>query len=78
MGLSLFTLQVTHHIGPDVDGERAMIGSLLTNAGATASGREPSRIPPGVWHRNGGGDRYRSDGLIVDYLLGTAACPKAS
>ncbi|NIJ08407.1 hypothetical protein FHS31_002024 [Sphingomonas vulcanisoli] len=69
VGLSLFTLQITHHIGPDVDGERDTIGRLIVASGGREIGREPSRISPGAWHRNGGGDKYRSDGMIADYRL---------
>jgi hypothetical protein len=74
VGLSLFTLQVTHHIGPDVDGERDAVGRILVAAGARPGGREPSRITPGLWHRNGGGDRYRSDGMIWRYAIRPAGC----
>ena len=70
VGLSLFTLQITHHIGPDVDGERDMIGRLFDVAGGRPAGGEPSRISPGQWHRNGGGDKYRSDGMIANYVAG--------
>ncbi|WP_174293184.1 LssY C-terminal domain-containing protein [Sphingomonas bacterium] len=71
VGLSLFTLQITHHIGRDVDAERAAIGTLVTASGARLLGTESSRLPPGKWHRNGGGDRYRTDGLIQIYSLGS-------
>lgn len=71
VGLSLFTLQVTHHIGRDVDRERDAVGMLIVASGGRRIGREPSRIPPGRWHRNGGGDRYRTDGIIDAYALGS-------
>ncbi len=73
VGISLFTLQITHHIGRDVDGERDAIGKLVIASGGRQVGQVPSRIEPGRWHRNGGGDRYRTDGLINVYALG-ATC----
>jgi LssY C-terminus len=74
VGLDLYTLQVTHHIGPDVDGERDRVGGLLEQSSGHYIGSLPSRLTPGVWHRNGGGDRYRTDGLIESYALGPVAC----
>jgi hypothetical protein len=73
VGLSLFTLQITHHISPDVDGERDAIGKILVANGGQPSGSELSKISPGQWHRNGGGDKYRSDGLIKKFVAG-ATC----
>ena len=70
VGLSLFTLQITHHIGRDVDAERDRVGALLIASGGRLAKSEPSRIPAGRWHRNGGGDRYRTDGMIHVYALG--------
>ncbi len=37
VGLSHFTLQVTHHIGADLDAERAFVGNALGKAGAIRS-----------------------------------------
>lgn len=71
VGLSLFTLQITHHIGPDVDGERDAAGEALRASGARFVTNLPSRLTPG-WHRNGGGDRYHTDGMMRVYRLGPA------
>ena len=73
VGLSLFTLQITHHIGRDVDAERGMVAQLVAASGGRALGQQPSRIAPVVWHRNGGGDRYRTDGMIDALAMG-ASC----
>ena len=73
VGISLFTLQITHHIGADVDAERNRVGALVTANGGKPTGETPSRVPPNRWHRNGGGDRYRTDGMIKAYTL-PAAC----
>lgn len=54
VGLALFTLQVTHHIGPDVDDERDRLGSILEKGGAHFTSVTASRISPGKRHRNGG------------------------
>lgn len=74
VGFALFTLQVTHHIGPNVDAERDAVGAMLRRSGAQYRGTQPSRIPPGQWRRNGGGDRYVTDGLIKTYALSAASC----
>jgi hypothetical protein len=73
VGLSLFTLQVTHHIGANVDAERDTAGRLLVAGGAKLSGIEDNRIAPGM-HRNGGGDRYRTDGRIAVFTLPAGGC----
>lgn len=74
VGLALFTLQVTHHIGPDVDAERDALGAMLQRGGATYVGSQPSRIPEHRWQRNGGGDRYITDGLIKSFALARQSC----
>jgi hypothetical protein len=74
VGLSLFTLQITHHIGPDVDADRDAAGNLLVASGATPGAPESSRIAPNQWHRNGGGDRYRTDGQIHSFTLPAGNC----
>lgn len=70
VGLSHRTGQITHHIGPDVDGERdglfADLGKYrwlkevfqVTGVGATLAGH------------NGGGDRYYTDGELTVGVLG--------
>lgn len=74
VGLALFTLQVTHHIGPNVDAERNAIGALLMKNGARYLGNRVSRIAPGQWRRNGGGDRYKTDGEITIYEMRSVSC----
>lgn len=74
VGLSLFTLQVTHHIGPDVDADRDIAGNLLVASGAKPASTEDNRIAPNQWHRNGGGDSYRTDGRINVYTLPAGGC----
>jgi hypothetical protein len=74
VGVSLFTLQVTHHIGPDVDAERDAAGKLIVANGGALIGAVSSRIVPNSWRRNGGGDRYRTDGQIKIYRVGEGGC----
>ncbi len=74
VGLSLFTLQVTHHIGPDIDAERALSSQVLRGCGARREQTRSARLPPGRWHRNGGGDRYHTDGRIAVLRLERLAC----
>jgi hypothetical protein len=69
VGLALFTLQVTHHIGPNVDAERNALGAMLQAAGARLQGYAPSRVPSGRKQRNGGGDPYFTDGMIKTYTV---------
>jgi hypothetical protein len=69
VGLALFTLQVTHHIGANVDAERDGLGAALQRGSAKFVGRTPSRIEPHARHRNGGGDPYFTDGMIKTYAL---------
>jgi hypothetical protein len=71
VGISLFTLQITHHIGPEVDRERDMVGALLARSDGRDSGSVRSGIKGDHWHRNGGGDRYRTDGTIRIFDVGS-------
>jgi hypothetical protein len=74
VGFSLYTLQVTHHIGPNVDSERNRVGALLERNGARYIGSQPSHLSPNTWHRNGGGDRYWTDGRIRSYAIEAPNC----
>ena len=69
VGLALFTLQVTHHIGSNVDAERDSLAGMLQASGARFEGISPSRIPVNRRQRNGGGDPYTTDGMIKTYSL---------
>jgi hypothetical protein len=69
VGLSLFTLQITHHIGADIDRERDAAVAVLTRAGATQGPSLTAGPTFGRVHRNGGGDRYMFDGRIAVVTL---------
>ncbi|WP_296710035.1 LssY C-terminal domain-containing protein [Rhodoblastus sp.] len=70
VGLSHFTLQVTHHIGADLDAERTFVGESLGKAGAIRSFFQISGVGPTLRGKNGGGDPYFTDG---DVLIGVLA-----
>ena len=65
VGISHYTGQITHHIGPDVDAERDLIGTDLAGAGKAEDVYETSGIGPILNGRNGGGDHYYTDGEIL-------------
>jgi hypothetical protein len=64
VGLSRYTGQVTHHIGPDIDAERDMLMQDLREAGMVDALFQISGIGPTLFGRNGGGDPYYTDGEI--------------
>ncbi len=68
VGLSLFTLQVTHKIDADTDVERDHIVATVTDADPAVSVDVIRDFSTGYHARNGGGDSIRTDGdlPIVD------------
>jgi hypothetical protein len=68
VGLSLFTLQVTHKIDADTDVERDHIVTSLTTADPRITVDVIRDFATGYHARNGGGDSIRTDGdlPIVD------------
>ena len=64
VGVSHFTGQVTHHIGPDIDAERDGLAADLAAAGIVTTTFSVSGVGPTLFARNGGGDRYFTDGDI--------------
>jgi hypothetical protein len=65
VGVSHFTGQVTHHIGPDIDAERDLLAVDLAGAGVVEASYLVSGVGPTLFARNGGGDRYFTDGEIA-------------
>ncbi len=62
--LSGTTALPTHHVSPNVDGERDFAARTLADAG-TVQTETTARIGyPTLWGFNGGGDWYFDDGLI--------------
>lgn len=77
VGLNWFTLQVTHRIDAEVDVERDHILATLTapESGNTGIGvRWLRHFSSGYHHRNGGGDRIRTDGDLP--IVDLRATPK--
>jgi hypothetical protein len=71
--LSRDTGQVTHGIDADIDAERAFLTSDLIAAKVVEAVYEVTGIGPTLDGRNGGGDRYYTDGEIEIARL-VAAC----
>ncbi len=61
-GVSHRTGQITHHIAPDIDAERDFTFAALTRVGQLVSWYQVTGIGPTLDGRNGGGDRYFTDG----------------
>lgn len=74
VGLSLFTLQITHKIAQNTDAERDHVVGAITQADPAAELRVIRDFSTGYHARNGGGDTITTDGdlPIVD-LRQTAA-----
>lgn len=64
VGVSLFTLQVTHKIGENIDLERDHILRTLQHAGAVGSVHWVQNYFSGYHTRNGGGDAIETDGNL--------------
>ncbi len=78
VGVSHYTFRVTHHIDPDLDGERDFLAASLANTGHVTRDLQISGVGPMVAGRNGGGDPYFTDGEVEIERLsaGCAAPPK--
>ncbi|MFK8250741.1 LssY C-terminal domain-containing protein [Ancylobacter terrae] len=64
VGLSHYTGQVTHHIGPDIDAVRDLLVGDLEKAAMVTAVYQVTGVGPTVDGRNGGGDRYYTDGEV--------------
>jgi len=64
VGLSKYTAAVTHHIGADLDAERALLAADLEQAGLVDARYQVTGIGPTMAGHNGGGDLYYTDGEI--------------
>jgi hypothetical protein len=64
VGVSHLTGKITHHIAPDLDAERdKLMGDLLAH-GQLVSQYQVTGIGNMLWGRNGGGDKYFTDGEL--------------
>ena len=62
VGLSLFTLQVTHRVGENIDVERDYLVSSLQQTSPNVSVNVIRKFSSGYHSRNGGGDSIATDG----------------
>ena len=68
-GVSHRTGQITHHIAADIDAERDYTFAALIRAGQLVSWFRVTGIGPTLDGRNGGGDRYYTDGELFTGVL---------
>ena len=78
VGLSLFTLQVTHKIDADIDVERDYIVDSIRYHVPEAGVRVLENFSTGYHSRNGGGDAVRTDGDLPVLDLRAVPVPDAS
>jgi len=69
IGANRYTLQLTHRIDGDLDAEREFVGEALARIGAIRSFFQVQGVGPTLDSRNGGGDRYFTDGEILVGVL---------
>ncbi len=62
VGLSLFTLQITHRVGENIDAERDYLVSSLQQSSPGVSVNVIRNFSSGYHSRNGGGDSIATDG----------------
>jgi hypothetical protein len=65
VGLSHRTGQITHHIAPDIDADRDALLAGLVTAGQLVREYSVTGLGETLWGRNGGGDRYFTDGELA-------------
>lgn len=76
VGLSLFTLQITHKIDADIDIERDYIVDSVRYHVPEATVSVLENFSTGYHHRNGGGDQIRTDGNLPVIDLGAVPVPQ--
>lgn len=69
VGVSHYTGEVTHHIDADIDAERVLIEADLQRGGLIEARYQVMGVGPTLFGRNGGGDRYYTDGEIWMFRL---------
>ncbi len=73
VGVSDYTGAITHHIAPDIDAERDGLISGLDAVRMLITTYQASGAGPTLSGRNGGGDRYFTDGEITIGVVSTDA-----
>jgi hypothetical protein len=74
-GVSHYTGQITHHIGPDIDAERDYLIAELIAADMLTEIFHVTGIGATLLGRNGGGDPYYTDGEITLGIVSPGAAP---
>jgi hypothetical protein len=74
-GCSRYTGQITHHIAADIDEERDQVMTDLIAAHMVIQRYSVSGIGPTINGRNGGGDRYYTDGEVDIAVLSPDGVP---
>jgi hypothetical protein len=69
VGLSYTTGQITHHVAADVDRERDHIIETLQASGGLVDQSAIENFQPNHGGRNGGGDRWVTDGRLMSATL---------
>ncbi len=69
VGLSRDTVQITHHISPDVDAQRDELIGDLVKAGRILRMYQVTGVGATVFGRNGEGDPYYTDGELTIGVL---------
>ena len=77
VGLSLFTLQVTHKIDADTDAERDYIVDTVRATGLPVRVEVIEDFSTGYHHRNGGGDAIHTDGDLPVLDVSAVGVPEA-
>ena len=78
VGLSLFTLQITHKIEEDTDVERDFLIQTLTEADPAVRVEVIEGYSSGYHSRNGGGDRIITDGNLPIIDVRALAVPESA
>jgi hypothetical protein len=78
VGVSFFTLQITHRIAEDTDVERDHVVSSLKAADPAVSVRVLRDFTSGYHSRNGGGDRFVTDGDLPIVDISAVTVPVAA
>ena len=72
VGFSHLTGQITHHIAPDIDAERDAVIATVEATGWLTRKYQVTGVGATLLGRNGGGDRYDTDGELTVGVLGSA------
>jgi len=78
LGISHFTGEVMHHIDPRIDTERDKLIEDLGHAGRIGGLSRLAGFLPARRGRNGGGDRYETDGRLAVVVLRPPAAATTS